>query len=88
MGMLPELRDVAADPFFQNDPYWRVFLSVLPRSRWIPIRRWEPMDRAMRDALAEVAAGRLEPEQALEEPERGTKPLAPARAESLSRTRL
>ncbi len=67
LGMVPELKEVAEDPFFRDDPAWRVFISVLPRSRWIPLMRWEPMDRAFRDTLARVLAGALAPEPAIKE---------------------
>ena len=67
LGMVPELKDVAANDFFRRDPAWRVFVSVLDRSRWVPLMRWESMDRAIRGSLAEVLAGHIEPENALKE---------------------
>lgn len=67
MGMIPELKEVADDPFFTRDPAWRVFISELPRSRWIPLMRWEPIDRAITHMLAQVASGQAEPAVALRE---------------------
>lgn len=65
LGVVPERKDVAANSYFRRDPAWRVFTSVLDRVRWVPLMRWEPMDRAIRSSLAEVLAGRVEPEKAL-----------------------
>jgi ABC-type glycerol-3-phosphate transport system substrate-binding protein len=65
LGMVPELKEVEKDRFFTNDPVWRVFLSQLDHARWIPLMKWEPVDRAIRDTLEEVLAGRAEPRDAL-----------------------
>ena len=65
LGMVPERKDVAANEYFRSDPAWRVFTSVLDQARWLPLMRWEPIDRAIRSSLAEVLSGRVQPEPAL-----------------------
>lgn len=65
LGVVPERKDVAANNYFREDPSWRVFTSVLDRTRWIPLMHWEPIDRTIRMSLAEVLAGRVEPQKAL-----------------------
>jgi len=65
LGMVPERMDVAANSYFRQDPDWRVFTSVLDQARWLPVVRWEPMDRAIRTSLAEVLSGHIQPEPAL-----------------------
>jgi ABC-type glycerol-3-phosphate transport system substrate-binding protein len=65
LGMVPELKEVENDKFFTNDPVWRVFISQLDHARWVPLMKWEPIDRAIRDTLEEVLAGRAEPSEAL-----------------------
>jgi ABC-type glycerol-3-phosphate transport system substrate-binding protein len=65
LGMVPELNAVERDKFFTDDPVWRVFISQLDDARWIPLMKWEPIDRAIRDTLEEVLAGRAEPAEAL-----------------------
>jgi ABC-type glycerol-3-phosphate transport system substrate-binding protein len=42
-----------------------VFISQLSQARWIPLMKWQPVDRAIRDMLGEVLAGRAEPPEAL-----------------------
>lgn len=66
MGMVPELKAVENDPFFRNDPEWHIFVSQLNQAQWIPLMKWEPIDRAIRNTLAEVLAGRAEPHPALQ----------------------
>jgi len=65
LGMVPELKAVENDRFFSDDPVWRVFISQLSQARWIPLMKWEPVDRAIRDMEGEVLAGRAEPPEAL-----------------------
>ena len=65
LGMVPERKDVAANEYFRRDPAWRVFTSVLDQVRWLPLIRWEPIDRAIRTSLVEVLSGRVQPEPAL-----------------------
>jgi len=65
LGMVPERMDVGADDYFRSDPAWRVFTSVLDQAQWLPLMRWEPMDRAIRNSLVEVLSGRVQPERAL-----------------------
>lgn len=65
MGMVPELKEVEKDKVFTDDPVWGVFISQLDHARWIPLMKWEPIDRAIRDTLQEVLAGRAEPADAL-----------------------
>jgi multiple sugar transport system substrate-binding protein len=65
LGMVPERMDVGASDYFRSDPAWRVFTSVLDQARWLPLVRWEPMDRAIRNSLVEVLSGRVQPERAL-----------------------
>lgn len=65
LGMVPELTEVEQDKFFTDDPVWRVFISQLDHARWVPLMQWEPIDRAIRDTLEQVLAGREEPPEAL-----------------------
>jgi ABC-type glycerol-3-phosphate transport system substrate-binding protein len=65
LGVVPELKAVENDKFFRDDPVWRVFISQLSQARWIPLMKWQPVDRAIRDMLGEVLAGRAEPPEAL-----------------------
>ena len=65
LGMVPELKAVENDEFFRADPVWRVFINQLSQARWIPLMKWEPIDRAIRDTVGEVLAGRAEPRDAL-----------------------
>jgi len=65
LGMVPERKDVAANEYFRTDPAWRVFTSVLDEARWLPLMRWEPIDRAIRSSLVEVLSGRVQPGPAL-----------------------
>ena len=58
--MVPELKAVEKDKFFTDDPVWRVFISQLDHARWIPLMKWEPIDRAIRNTLEEVLAGQAE----------------------------
>jgi hypothetical protein len=60
-GMVPKLKTVEKDKFFMDDPVWRAFISQLNQARWIPLMRWEPIDRAIRDTLEQALAGRAEP---------------------------
>jgi ABC-type glycerol-3-phosphate transport system substrate-binding protein len=66
LGMVPELKTVENDQFFREDPVWRVFISALGQARWIPLMKWEPIDRAIRDGEAKVLTGQAEPREALE----------------------
>jgi len=66
LGMVPELKAVEKDKFFRDDPVWPVFISQLSQARWIPLLKWEPIDRAVRERLEEVLAGRMEPQEALQ----------------------
>jgi ABC-type glycerol-3-phosphate transport system substrate-binding protein len=66
LGMVPELKVVENDKFFRDDPVWRVFISRLGQARWVPLMKWEPVDRAIRDTIGEVLGGQAEPREALE----------------------
>jgi ABC-type glycerol-3-phosphate transport system substrate-binding protein len=66
LGMVPELKAVENDKFFRDDPVWRVFISQLSQARWIPLMKWAPIDRAIRDTEGKVLAGQAEPREALE----------------------
>jgi ABC-type glycerol-3-phosphate transport system substrate-binding protein len=66
LGMVPELKEVEKDKFFTDDPGWSVFISQLDHARWVPLMKWEPIDRAIRNTLEEVLAGRVEPSEALD----------------------
>lgn len=66
LGMVPELKAVENDKFFRDDPVWHVFISQLSQARWIPLMKWEPIDRAIRDAEGKALAGQAEPRDALE----------------------
>lgn len=65
LGMVPELKTVENDRFFTDDAVWSVFIRQIDHARWVPLMRWEPIDRAIRESLADVLAGRAEPDVAL-----------------------
>jgi multiple sugar transport system substrate-binding protein len=67
LGLLPEKKSVAADPYFQQDPDWKVFIDVIPHGRTIPLIRWEKIGTAIREALYQALSGRKTPEDALDD---------------------
>ena len=67
LGILPEKESVAADPYFQNDPDWRVFIDVIPNGRTIPLIEWEEVGTTIREAMYQALSGRKTPQQALDD---------------------
>lgn len=67
LGLIPELRSVAADPYFQNDPEWKVFIDVIPDGRVIPLITWEPVGAAIREAMFQALSGRKPVREALDD---------------------
>lgn len=67
LGLIPEMQSVAADPYFQNDPEWKVFIDVIPYGRTIPLITWEPIGNAIREAMYQALSGRKPVKQALDD---------------------
>jgi multiple sugar transport system substrate-binding protein len=67
LGILPEKEKVAANPYFQNDPEWKVFIDVIPGGRTIPLIEWENVGITIREAMYQALSGRKTPQQALDD---------------------
>lgn len=66
LGLLPEKTTVAANPYFQQDPCWKVFIDVIPNGRTIPLIPWEKIGTAIREAMYQALTGRQTPQEALD----------------------
>lgn len=65
-GFLPTTREVAADPYFADNPRLQVFVKLLPEAQFAPtIPGWEGMAQAVIDAVQSVYLGHAEPAAAL-----------------------
>lgn len=67
LGILPEKTAVAADPYFQQDAEWKVFIDVIPYGRTIPLIKWEDIGTAIREAMYLALTERKTPRQALDD---------------------
>ncbi len=67
LGLLPEKKSVAANPYFQQDPEWKVFIDVIPTGHPIPLIKWEEIGNTIRQALYEALSARKTPRQALDD---------------------
>jgi multiple sugar transport system substrate-binding protein len=66
LGLIPEKKTVAQDPHFQDDPYWKVFVDVIPYGHTIPLIEWEEIGKAIREAMYQSLSGRQTPQEALD----------------------
>jgi multiple sugar transport system substrate-binding protein len=80
LGLLPEKTSVAADPYFQKDPEWKVFIDVIEHGHTIPLIAWEKVGIAIREAMYEALSARKTPQAALDD---AAKVIDAIRAESL-----
>ncbi len=67
LGLLPEKTTVASEPYFQQDPQWKVFIDVIPHGHTIPLIEWEPIGIAIREAMYQALSGRKSPKEALDD---------------------
>ena len=66
LGLIPEKQSVAQDSHFQDDPYWKIFVDVIPYGRTIPLIEWEEIGNAIREAMYQALSGRMPPREALD----------------------
>lgn len=66
LGLIPEKKTVAQDPHFQDDPYWKIFVDVIPYGQTIPLIEWEEIGKTIREAMYQALSGRQTPRDALD----------------------
>jgi multiple sugar transport system substrate-binding protein len=67
LGMVPEKKSVARSDFFHDDPAWRIFVDIIPDGKFIPLMKWEPIERAAQKMLYSVFTGRQDVRSALDD---------------------
>ena len=67
LGLLPEKKSVGTNDYFQKDPYWKVFVDVIPYGKSIPLMDWADIGAAIRQAMYDSLTGRKSPKEALDD---------------------